>query len=179
MHRLASSIRKMTISSTKTDAVREIIANPNKYTTEFNILLRSWIRANFNSLPPTTHIQIYYELLGNEMPPNFMLWYFGHNNDTKFDKFNTFRKQHGDKIKATAVIQQHHLSAATSHHTLKSEYRPVDMSAIAVADAFGSPSQGGRKQRKQTRARTQHRRMRIKMIRTRRQKRTQPHKSRK
>lgn len=154
MHRLASSIRKMTISSTKTDAVREIIANPNKYTTEFNILLRSWIKAHLNSLPPT-HIQIYYELLGNEMPPNFMLWYFGHNNDTKFDKFNTFRKQHGDKIKATAVIQARLLRPATIG---------TDMSVLAAANAFG-PDQGGRKKRKQTRVRTRQRRMR-----TRRQK---------
>jgi hypothetical protein len=159
MHRLTSSIRKMTISSTKTDAVREIIANPNKYTTEFNILLRSWIKANLNSLPPT-HIRIYYELLANEMPPNFMLWYFGHNNDTKFDKFNTFRKQHGDKIKATAVIQARLLRPATID---------TDMSVLAAADAF-RPTQGGRKKRKQTRVRTRQRRMRIKMIRTRRQK---------
>ena len=175
MHRLTSSIHKMTISPQQA-AIRKITKNPTKYVAAFNILLRSWIRANISSLIP---IHIYYELLGNEMPQDFMLWYFGHNNYTKFNKFNTFRELHGDKIKAVNVIQQHHLTAATSHHTLKSEYRPVDMSAIAVADAFGSPSQGGRKQRKQTRARTQHRRMRIKMIRTRRQKRTQPHKSRK
>ena len=87
----------------------------------------------------------------------------------KFDKFNTFRQQHGDKIKATAVIQQSHIRVhvAASHASL-------DMRAIRAADAFGpAPGGGGRKKR------TQHRRMRrTRIIRTRRH-RAQNRKSRK
>lgn len=164
--KITSSIRKMTISPEQT-AIHKIIINPGKYIAAFNILLRAWIRANILSIDHTLGL-ICDELLSYEMPPEFMLWYFDERRPTiaKFNKFNMFREQHGDKIKAVNVIQQSHLPVATD-----ATYRPV-MSAIAAADAFG-PRGGGRKKR------TQHRRMRrTRIIRTRRH-RAQNRKSRK
>lgn len=169
VHGITNSIRKMTISPKKA-AMHKIIANPGKYIAAFNILLRAWIRANILSIDHTLAL-ICDELLSYEMPPDFMVWYFDKRRTVaKFNKFNMFREQHGDKIKATAVIQQSHLSVPVATGT----YRP-DMSAIAAADAFGPPParEGGRKKR------TQHRRMRrTRIIRTRRH-RGQNRKSRK
>ena len=175
VHGITSSIRKMTISPKKA-AMHKIIANPGKYIAAFNILLRAWIRANIelgNPLIDDTIRLAYYELLSYEMPPEFMVWYFDKRRTmvAKFNKFNMFREQHGDKIKATAVIQQSHLSVPVA---TGATYRP-DMSAIAAADAFGPPParEGGRKKR------TQQRRMRrTRIIRTRRH-RGQNRKSRK
>ena len=154
-------------------AIRKIIANPGKYIAAFNILLKAWIRANIELGNPSIDITIrlpYYELATHEMPSDFMVWYFDKRRTmvAKFNKFNMFREQHGDKIKATAVIQQSHLPVPVA---TGATYRP-DMSAIAAADAFG-PAGGGRKKR------TQHRRMRrTRIIRTRRH-RGQSRKSRK
>lgn len=166
MHGITSSIRKMTISPEKA-AIRKIIAKPQKYITAFNILLRAWIKAHILSIDHTLGL-ICDELLSYEMPPDFMVWYFDKRSAIdKFNKFNMFREQHGDKIKATAVIQQSHIPVPVA---TGATYRP-DMSAIAAADAFGP--NGGRKKR------TQQRRMRrTRIIRTRRH-RAQNRKSRK
>lgn len=173
---ITRSIRKMTISPEKA-AIHKIIANPGKYIAAFNILLRAWIRANIELGNPSIDVTIrlaYYEILTNEMPPDFMVWYFDKRRTmvSKFNNFNMFREQHGYKIKATAVIQQSHLLVPVA---IGATYRP-NMSAIAAADAFGPPpaaGYGGRKKR------TQHRRMRrTRIIRTRRH-RAQNRKSRK
>ena len=167
VHGITSSIRKMTISPEEA-AIGEITANPEQYITAFNILLKDWIKPNIRIIVHRDMLLICDELLAYEMPPDFMLWYFDKRRTiAKFNKFNMFRQQHGDKIKATVVIQQSHLSVPVATGTT---YRP-DMSAIAAANAFGP--QGGRKKR------TQHRRMRrTRIIRTRRH-RAQNRKSRK
>lgn len=149
---ITSSIRKMTISPEQTaihKAIHKIIINPGKYIAAFNILLKAWIKANIRRIDSIDMLLICDELLAYEMPKEFMVWYFDERRPTivKFNRFNMFRQQHGDKIKAVKVIQQSHLPVATG-----TAYRGEDMSAIAAADAFGP--QGGRKKR------TQHRRMR-------------------
>ena len=164
---ITSSIQK-TISPEKA-AISTITETPGKYIAAFNILLRAWIRANIRGIVYRDMLLICDELLSYEMPPDFMRWYFHKHAISNFNKFNMFREQHGDKIKAIAVIQQSHRSVPVATGTA---YRR-DMSAIAAADAFGPSRQGGRKKR------TQHRRMRrTRIIRTRRH-RAQNRKSRK
>ena len=154
---ITSSIHKMTLSPEES-AIHKIIANPKQYIDAFNILLRTWIRANIQS-SNYDMLRTLDELSSSEMPADFMVWYFDKSRTiVKFNKFNMFRQEHGDKIKAVNVIQQSHLPVATS-----TAYRE-DMSAIKSADAFGPGPNGGRKKRTQYR-----RRMRM---RTRRQKRT-------
>ena len=156
VHDIARSIRKMTISPEKA-AIGKITTNPEQYIAAFNILLRAWINANIRSFDDHAMLLICDELLSYEMPPDFMRWYFHKHAISNFNKFNMFREQHGDKIKAIAVIQQSHRSVPVATGTA---YRR-NMSAIAAASAFGP--QGGRKKR------TQHRRMRrTRIIRTRR-----------
>ena len=167
---IKSSIGKT--ESPKKAAIHKIIENPKQYIAAFNILLRAWIRANIELGNPLIDVNIrfkYHEIVSHEMPPDFMVWYFDKRRTmvAKFNKFNMFRQEHGDKIKATAVIQQSHLSVPVATGT-------YDMSAIAAADAFGPPArEGGRKKRKQTR-----RMRRTRIIRTRRH-RGQNRKSRK
>jgi hypothetical protein len=156
---ITSSIQKMTLSPEKA-AIRKITAKPEQYIDAFNSLVRAWIRANIELGNPSIDLDIrlrYYEIVSHEMPADFMVWYFDEHRTmvAKFNRFNMFRQQHGDKIKATAVIQQSHLPVATG------TYRP-DRRVFEVADAF-APN-GGRKKRTQYR-----RRMRM---RTRRQTRT-------
>jgi hypothetical protein len=143
----------MTLSPEK--AIRKITANPEQYIDAFNILLKAWIRANIRRIDRRDMLLICDTLLAYEMPADFMVWYFDESHPTidKFVEFNMFRQQHGDKIKATAVIQLP-VATGTKHRE--------NMSVIAAADAFGP--NGGRKKRTQYR-----RRMRM---RTRRQKRT-------
>ena len=154
---ITRSIHKMTLSPEEI-AIRKITANPEQYIAAFNILRRAWIKANIRRIDPSDMLLICDELLTYEMPADFMVWYFDKSRTiVKFNKFNMFRQEHGDKIKAVNVIQRSHLPVATG-----TAYRP-NMRTIEAADAFGPP-QGGRKKRTQYR-----RRMRM---RTRRQKRT-------
>jgi hypothetical protein len=146
----------MTLSPEKA-AIGKITAKPEQYIDAFNILLKTWIHANIRRIDRSDMLLICDELLTYEMPADFMLWYFDKSRTiVKFNKFNMFRQEHGDKIKAVNVIQQSHLPVATG--TIRE-----DMRTIEAADAFGPNPNGGRKKR------TQHRRMRM---RTRRQKRT-------
>jgi hypothetical protein len=151
----------MTIISPEEIAIRKITANPEQYIAAFNILIRTWIKANIRRIDRRDMLSICDELLAYEMPAEFMVWYFHKHANSKFNSFNMFREQHGNKIKATAVIQQSHLPATTG-----TAYRE-DMRTIAAADAFrpnSNGSNGGRKKRTQYRRRM---RMRTRRHRTR------------
>ena len=121
-----------------------ILANPKSFSRAFSFLVKKFAQEIGRG---DANYAAYNELASNEMPPDFLTWYYTPSSDPKFKKFEMFRRTH--KISAIDVMKEN----KKVHHD------PFDSPRGASQSKPKSKSKsGGRKRRTRTQMQSQVRR---------------------